>query len=248
MEQTVEQKLKALYQLQSIHSKIDKIRTIRGELPIEVADLEDELAGLQTRITKSKDEINELEDNIVSKKNIIKDSSALIKKYETQLTNVKNNREYEALSKEVEIQGLEIQVAEKRIKEYQWDITQKTQLLEAAETNFGVRKQDLTIKKGELDDIVAETQKEEDELVKKSEKAEKGIEDRLLVAYKRLRGNMLNGLAVVTIERDSCAGCFSTIPPQRQSDIRKRKKITVCEHCGRILVDEGFAEVAVVEA
>lgn len=245
MEHTVEQKLKSLYHLQSIHSTIDKIRTVRGELPMEVADLEDEIAGLQTRINKSKDEINELEDNIVSKKGIIKDAQALIKKYDTQLGNVKNNREYEALSKEVEIQGLEIQVAEKRIKEYQFEITQKTQLLDAAVANIDSKKLDLAAKKEELDGIIAETQKEEDELMKKAEKAEKGIEERLLVAYHKLRSNVRNGLAVVTIERDACAGCYSKIPPQRQSDIRQRKKITVCEHCGRILVDEGFVEESV---
>lgn len=241
MEQTVEQKLKSLYQLQTIHSTIDKIRTVRGELPMEVADLEDEIAGLQTRINKSKDEINELEDNIVSKKGAIKEAQALIKKYDTQLANVKNNREYEALSKEVEIQGLEIQVAEKRIKEYQWEINQKTQLLESAVVNIDSRKADLDAKKQELGSIVAETQKEEDDLLKKAATAEKQIEDRLLGAYSRLRGNVKNGLAVVIIDRDSCAGCYSKIPPQRQSDIRQRKKITVCEHCGRILVDEGFA-------
>lgn len=240
MEQTVEQKLKALYELQSVHSKVDNIRIIRGELPMEVSDLEDEIAGLETRIAKSKEEINEKEDAIVMRKAAMKEAAALIKKYETQQMSVKNNREYEAISKEIEIQGLDIQVSEKRIKEFTFDINNKTTLLEAAIANLEERKTDLRLKKEELESITAETQKEEEALMVKAKKAEAQIEERLLTAYHKLRGNAKNGLAVVTIARDSCAGCFNKIPPQRQADIRQHKKIIVCEHCGRILVDDNF--------
>jgi len=241
MEQTVEQKLKALYELQTIHTKIDKIRQVRGELPMEVADLEDDVAGLETRIQKIKGELDDLEDDIVTRKNLIKDSQSNIKKYETQLNEVKNNREYDAISKEIEIQGLDIQVSEKKIREFGFEIVTKTQVYEKALADLEARKSDLDAKKDELGTITAETQKEENDLTAQAEKATSGIEERLLIAYKRLRGNAKNGLAVVTIQRDSCSGCFNQIPPQRQSDIRQRKKIIVCEHCGRILVDEQMA-------
>ena len=241
MEQTVEQKLKALYELQTIHSQIDKIRQIRGELPMEVADLEDDVAGLETRIQKIKFELDDLEDEIVTRKNVIKEAQANIKKYETQLNEVKNNREYEAISKEVEIQGLDIQVSEKKIREFGFEITTKNQVYEKALADLEDRKKDLDAKKAELGTITSETQKEEEDLVSQAEKAKVNIEDRLLLAYDRLRKNAKNGLAVVTIRRDSCSGCFNQIPPQRQSDIRQRKKIIVCEHCGRILVDEQMA-------
>jgi len=241
MEQTVEQKLKALYELQTIHTKIDKIRQVRGELPMEVADLEDDVEGLETRIQKIKSELDDLEDDIVTRKNLIRDAQANIKKYEGQLNEVKNNREYEAISKEVEIQGLDIQVSEKKIKEFGYEITTKTQIYEKALADLDGRRADLDAKKAELGTITAETEKEENELNSEAEKASKNIEERLLIAYNRLRGNAKNGLAVVTIQRDSCSGCFNQIPPQRQSDIRQRKKIIVCEHCGRILVDEQMA-------
>ncbi|WP_316802427.1 zinc ribbon domain-containing protein [Pedobacter nototheniae] len=245
MEQTVEQKLKALYELQNIHTKIDKIRQVRGELPMEVADLEDDVLGLETRIQKIKGELDDLEDSIVTRKNTIKDAQAAIKRYDTQLKEVKNNREYDALTKEIEIQGLDIQVSEKKIKEHGFEITSKTEIYEAAKAELEGRKKDLDIKKSELDVITAETEKEELDLQKKADKSEPLIEERLLVAYKRLRKNAVNGLAVVTIDRDSCSGCFNQIPPQRQLDIRQRKKIIVCEHCGRILVDEALThEVA----
>ena len=234
MEQTVEQKLRDLYELQTIHTKIDKIRQVRGELPMEVADLEDDVAGLETRIQKIKDDLDDLEDEIVIRKNLIKEAQANIKKYDAQLSEVKNNREYEAISKEIEIQGLDIQVSEKKIKEFGYEITTKTQVYEKALA-------DLEAKNAELGTITAETQKEESELNQQAEKAMKHIEERLLIAYNRLRQNAKNGLAVVTIQRDSCSGCFNQIPPQRQSDIRQRKKIIVCEHCGRILVDEQMA-------
>jgi predicted nucleic acid-binding Zn-ribbon protein len=241
MEQTVEQKLKALYELQTIHTKIDRIRQVRGELPMEVSDLEDEVAGLETRIDKIKSELDDLEDAIVTRKNLIKEAQANIKKYEGQLNEVKNNREYDAISKEIEIQGLDIQVSEKKIKEYGFEIVTKTQIYEKAVADLEGRQNDLDVKKAELDTITAETQKDEQELTGLAEKAKDGIEERLLIAYTRLRQNAKNGLAVVTIQRDSCSGCFNQIPPQRQSDIRQRKKIIVCEHCGRILVDEQMA-------
>ncbi|MDF2432842.1 MAG: uncharacterized protein JWP44_2473, partial [Mucilaginibacter sp.] len=241
MEQTVEQKLKALYELQTIHTKIDKIRQVRGELPMEVADLEDDVAGLETRIQKIKAELDDLEDDIVTRKNLIKDAQANIKKYETQLNEVKNNREYDAISKEIEIQGLDIQVSEKKIREYGFEIATKTAVYEKALADLEARKSDLDAKKAELGTITAETQKEENELTAQAAKATVSIDERLLIAYNRLRQNAKNGLAVVTIQRDSCSGCFNQIPPQRQSDIRQRKKIIVCEHCGRILVDEQMA-------
>ncbi|MCQ6961334.1 zinc ribbon domain-containing protein [Mucilaginibacter aquariorum] len=241
MEQTIEQKLKALYDLQTIHTKIDKIRQVRGELPMEVADLEDDVAGLETRIQKIKNELDDLEDEIVTRKNLIKDSQANIKKYETQLNEVKNNREYDAISKEIEIQGLDIQVSEKKIREFGFEIASKTSIYEKALADLEARRSDLDAKKDELGTITAETEKEENELTGQAEKATANIDERLLIAYNRLRKNAKNGLAVVTIQRDSCSGCFNQIPPQRQSDIRQRKKIIVCEHCGRILVDELMA-------
>jgi len=241
MEQSIEEKLKALFQLQTLHTQIDKIRQIRGELPMEVADLEDEVAGLETRIQKIKSDLDELEDAIVTRKNLIKEALAATKKYEAQLNEVKNNREYDAISKEIEIQGLEIQVSEKKIKEYSFEIQNKTEVYENALANITERKKDLELKKAELDIITAETQKEEAAILVNAHEAEKHIDERLLIAYTRLRSNAKNGLAVVTIQRDSCSGCFNQIPPQRQLDIRQRKRIIVCEHCGRILVDEGFA-------
>ena len=241
MEQSVEEKLKALFELQTLHTQIDKIRQTRGELPMEVADLEDEVAGLETRIQKIKADLDELEDSIVTRKNLIKEALAATKKYETQLNDVKNNREYDAISKEIEIQGLEIQVSEKKIKEYSFEIQNKTEVYENALANITERKKDLELKKAELDTITAETEKDEAGILVKAHDAEKHIDERLLIAYNRLRSNAKNGLAVVTIQRDSCSGCFNQIPPQRQLDIRQRKRIIVCEHCGRILVDEGFA-------
>jgi uncharacterized protein len=241
MEQTVEQKLKALYELQTIHTKIDRIRQVRGELPMEVADLEDDVAGLETRIQKIKNELDDLEDDIVTRKNLIKEAQANIKRYEAQLNDVKNNREYDAISKEVEIQGLDIQVSEKKIREYGFEITSKTQIYDKAVAELEGRKADLEAKRAELNTIAAETEKEEAELNEQAETAKHNIEERLLTAYTRLRHNAKNGLAVVTIQRDSCSGCFNQIPPQRQADIRQRKKIIVCEHCGLILVDEQMA-------
>ncbi|MFD1769263.1 zinc ribbon domain-containing protein [Sphingobacterium suaedae] len=240
MEQTVEQKLKALWALQSVHTKIDKIRQVRGELPIEVADLEDEIAGLDTRIEKIRTDLDDLEDTIVKRKNMIKDAQAAIKKYEGQLNEVKNNREYDAISKEIEIQGLEIQVCEKRIREAEFEIKNKTELYDSTQKNLEFSKGELDVKKQELETITAETQKEEDTLLERASAAETHIEDRLIKVYTKLRGSFRNGLAVVSIERDSCSGCYNKIPPQLQSEIRQRKKIIICEHCGRIIVDEGI--------
>jgi predicted nucleic acid-binding Zn-ribbon protein len=241
MEQTVEQKLQALWSLQAIHSKIDKIRQVRGELPIEVADLEDEIAGLETRLEKIRVDLDDLEDSIVKRKNMIKDAQAAIKKYEGQLNEVKNNREYDAISKEIEIQGLEIQVCEKRIKEAEFEIKNKTEGYDKSQGNLDYAKGELEIKKQELDTISSETQIEEETLLKKAETASQNNEERLLKVYNKLRGSYRNGLAVVSIERDSCSGCHNKIPPQLQSEIRQRKKLIICEHCGRILVDEEIA-------
>jgi hypothetical protein len=240
-ENTVEEKLKALYALQLIDSTIDKIRTIRGELPLEVQDLEDEIVGLETRIGKLTEELENMEKEIVDRKNTIKDCTALIKKYETQQMNVRNNREFDSLSKEMEFQTLEIQLAEKKIKEAQANIEAKKEIIEESNNRLADRKADLEHKQKELEEITQETQKDETDLMKRSEKAEKIIEERLLTAYKRIRENAVNGLAVVTVERDSCGGCFNKIPPQRQMDIKNHKKIIVCEHCGRILVDPEMA-------
>jgi predicted nucleic acid-binding Zn-ribbon protein len=234
---SVEGKLKNLYQLQLIDSKIDRLRTIRGELPLEVSDLEDTVAGLETRLKNVTEEVSELENSLTEKKQAIKDFQSNIKKYEAQQGKVRNNREYDAITKEVEFQNLEIQLAEKRIKEAKAGIAVKSELLEKSTIEFEERSKDLKAKKSELDEIIAETEKEEKELIKDSEKAAANIEDRLLNAYKRIRKNSRNGLAVVAVERDACGGCYNKIPPQRQLDIRLNKKIIVCEHCGRILVD-----------
>lgn len=242
-DRTVENKLRALYELQLIDSQIDKIRIIRGELPMEVRDLEDEVAGLETRIANFQHDLDSLEKQITDKKQLIKDSQAATKKYETQQMNVKNNREYESLTKEIEFQGLEIQLAEKRIKEYSSDIVSKKLLIENAQNALDERQKDLELKKNELDNIVAETQKEEEQLIKKSQASSAIIDERLLSAYSRVRKSARNGLAVVTVQRDACGGCFNIIPPQRQLDIRQHKKVIVCEHCGRILVDEMLTEL-----
>jgi uncharacterized protein len=237
VEATVEEKLKALFLLQMVDSKIDKIHTVRGELPLEVRDLEDTIVGLETRVNNLAEELQALETNVGERKVTIKDAQALIKKYESQQDKVRNNREYDAITKELEFQNLEIQLAEKRIKENSYSLLTKSEVLDTAKTELEERKSQLAAKQKELDEIVSETQKEEDALRKESDKASTIIEDRLLGAYKRVRSNSKNGLAVVAVERDACGGCFNKIPPQRQLDIRTNKKIIVCEHCGRILVD-----------
>jgi len=239
-EVTVAEKLDALYQLQKIDSEIDRIRTVRGELPLEVQDLEDELLGLETRLNKIQDEVREIEQDILDRKNATKDAEVAIAKYKEQQNNVRNNREYESLEKEIEFQGLEIKLHDKRSKEAKFNLTNKSEVLEQTKAKFELRKADLDSKKAELDEIIAETQKEEDALQVKSDAAKKNIEERLLTAYTRLRTNAKNGLAVVPVDRDSCGGCFNKIPPQRQLDIQSKRKIIVCEHCGRVLVPSEF--------
>jgi predicted nucleic acid-binding Zn-ribbon protein len=237
-EYSIEEKLNALYHLQKVHSGIDKIKILRGELPLEVQDLEDEIAGLETRIQNYQDEIKTLDTSIHNKKGEIVTSNELIKKYSEQQNNVRNNREYDSLSKEVEFQKLEIELSEKRIREFTIQANEKKVSIDQAKKTLEERKGDLNNKKKELEDIISDTQKEEEGLLGKAGEIEHKIEPRLLNAYKRIRGNARNGLAVVTVERDACGGCFNKIPPQRQLDIKSRKKIIVCEYCGRILVDD----------
>ncbi len=237
-----EQRLIALYSLQLIDSQVDRIKIVRGELPLEVEDLEDEIAGLETRIDKFVQETQELKKLIADKNGVIQDSQALIKKYEEQQMNVRNNREYDSLSKELEFQTLEIQLAEKRIREYTVELDSKSISIEEANKKLTERSADLEVKKSELNDIVKETQMEEDELIAKSKRIEEKIDGRLLTAYKRIRNNARNGLSVVPIERDACGGCFNKIPPQHQLEIKMHKKIIVCEYCGRILIDAELAE------
>jgi len=237
-ELTIEEKLRALYSLQLVDSEIDKIRILRGELPLEVQDLEDEVAGLETRITNLKGEVSELEKSVVGKTNEITASQALIKKYEEQQNNVRNNREYDSLSKEIEFQTLEIELCNKKIREFTAQTADKKEMMGEAQTMLEERKRDLESKKSELDEITHDTQKEEEQLNVKSVELQTRIEERLLMAYKRIRSNARNGLAVVPVKRDACGGCFNQIPPQRQLDIKSRKKIIVCEYCGRILVDD----------
>lgn len=242
VEAAVRKKLVSLYTLQLIDAQVDKIKNIRGELPLEVQDLEDEIAGLETRISKFNQEISDLQMDISNKQNSIKESHELVKKYEAQQMNVRNNREYDSLSKEIEYQSLEIQLADKKIAEFEASIQSKKEMLEISTNELTERKSDLDRKNSELKDIIEETQKEEDLLREKSVQQENNIDERLLTAYKRIRENARNGLSVVPVERDACGGCFNKIPPQRQLDIRLNKKIIVCEYCGRILVDPEIVE------
>ncbi len=237
LEVSIEEKLLALNNLQTVDSKIDRIKTLRGELPLEVQDLEDEIAGLETRINKFEEESKTFEKAISTKKTEIKQADILIKKYTEQQNNVRNNREYDSLTKEIEFQQLEIQLCEKRIKEYTIQMNEKKDEISKARVGFDERKKDLVLKVNELKGITEETQKEEDELLKKSVQLEKVIDPRLLSAYKRIRINARNGLAVVGVERNACGGCFNKVPPQRQLEIKTRKKIIVCEYCGRIIID-----------
>jgi len=238
VEISVEDRLRALFSLQLVDSEIDKIKTLRGELPLEVQDLEDEIAGLETRLGNLKEEVATLEKAVSGKHNEITAAEALIKKYDDQQKNVRNNREYDSLSKEIEFQTLEVELCNKKIREFMIQIDDKKVVIGESETLLNDRSVDLDNKKAELDEIILDTQKEEEALLKKSEKTQKIIEDRLLTAYKRIRSNARNGLAVVPVKRDACGGCFNQIPPQRQLDIKSRKKIIVCEFCGRILVDD----------
>lgn len=241
---SIERKLIALYNLQQIDSQIDRIRIVRGELPLEVEDLEDEVIGLETRITNFEQDIDALKRQVTEKEVLIKDSKSLIEKYQSQQNNVRNNREFESLNKEIEYQGLEIALAEKHIREFNTSLTLKKEEIERAKLELEERRSDLQVKKNELADIVSETEKEEENLVVQSQENQKVIEERLLNAYSRIRNNARNGLAVVMVERDACGGCFSKIPPQRQLDIKMHKKIIVCEYCGRILVDPAIVDAA----
>jgi predicted nucleic acid-binding Zn-ribbon protein len=240
-ETTVEEKLRALFDLQLIDSRIDDIRNVRGELPLEVEDLEDEVAGMNTRLEKLKTDLGTIEESIKDKKNLIEEAKTLIKKYSAQQDNVRNNREYNSLSKEVEFQELEIQLAEKHIKELKAQIELKNQVIEETNDRVIARQEHLDHKQGELNEILSETEKEEKLLIKESGSFEKKIEDRLVTAYKRIRLNVKNGLAVVAVERGAAGGSFFTIPPQVQMEIASRKKIITDEHSGRILVDPELA-------
>tara|TARA_Y100001978_G_C23696613_1_gene437957 strand:+ start:2514 stop:3299 length:786 start_codon:yes stop_codon:yes gene_type:complete len=237
-----EETLRALYNLQYIDSRIDRMREVRGELPMEVKDLEDEMEGLNRRVEKIEEEMAEVNHLILEKKNIIEESKSTIKKYEEQQKNVRNNREFDSLNKEIEYQELEAQLAEKRIKENLLKIDSKKEILQEVKDQFSSKEEALDAKKKELKEIVAETEKEEKILLEESEKASKSIDDRLLRAYKRIRGASKNGLAVVPVERGASGGSFIKIPPQIQLDIAARKKIIVDEHSGRILVDAELAE------
>jgi len=239
---TIAKKLLSLYNLQQICSQIDKIRVVRGELPDEVRDLEDALEGMKTRIEKHKEELDELNQKIVAQDVKMKEALTLIKRYEDQQNNVRNNREYDSLSKEIDYQRLEIQVAEKHKAKFSTDVIAKTESISEFEENRKEMDDILTQKKNELTDIIAETEKEEQELIEKAEQLKKNVDHRLLNAFERIRNNARNGLAIVLIERDACGGCFSTIPPQRQLDIRLHKKIIVCEACGRIFIDKQLVE------
>jgi predicted nucleic acid-binding Zn-ribbon protein len=238
---SVEEKLRALFDLQLVDSEIDKIKTLRGELPLEVQDLEDEIAGLNTRIAHMQEDIRGFETSITGKKSDIEASKGLIERYQSQQENVRNNREYENLSKEIEFQSLEIELCEKKIREFTAAVKQRKEDLEKAQELINDRSEDLAQKKSELDEIISETKQEEEKLREKAKQIEEKIEERLLNAFKRIRKNARNGLAVVAVERDACGGCFNKIPPQRQLDIRLRKKIIVCEYCGRILIDQEMA-------
>jgi uncharacterized protein len=234
---SVEEKLSSLVSLQKVESKIDEVQVLKGELPMEVSDLEDEITGLHARQTRIEEEINGIQEFINQKKEAIKEAEALIKKYEKQTENVKNSREFEAVNKEIEMQQLEMKLAEKHIKDANEEIAEKVVVLDKAKKNLAAKEGVLSTKKSELEKIIAATEKEEKHFNKLSSEAREKVEPRLLHSYDRIRTNYRNGLSVVPVERDACGGCFNAIPPQRQSEIKQRKKIIVCENCGRILVD-----------
>ena len=232
---SVENQLRALHQLQVIDSKIDNIRIVRGELPLEISDLQDTIAGLNLRLDKIQSDIDDINDNIVGNKNTISLAVAAVEKYEEQLKNIKNNREYTSLTKEVEYQNLEIELANKKKNQNDASILHKTEILNSCKDEINEKEEELKIKTDQLNEIIAETEKEEKSLLQESKKAEKVINERLLAQYKRIRSKVPNGLAVVSVERSSCSGY--QIPPQMLLDIKMHKKVTSCEHCGRILVD-----------
>jgi predicted nucleic acid-binding Zn-ribbon protein len=236
-EYSVQEKLTGLVTLQKIDSKLDELKVLKGELPMEVADLEDEIQGLHARQTRIEEEINGMTEFIEQKKEAIKESGALVKKYEKQSGNVKNNREFEAINKEMEMQQLEVKLAEKHIKDATDEISEKAVLLEKAKKTIGAKEGILNTKKEELEKIIASTEKEEKHFNKMAAEAKESVDPRLLTSYTKIRHSYRNGLAVVQVERDACGGCFYAIPPQKQSEIRQHKKIMVCENCGRVLVD-----------
>ena len=234
---SVEDRLRALHQLQIIDSQVDKIRIVRGELPVEIEDLEDLIVGLKTRLEKLTNELDEVNTGLSAKQNSILDAAELVKKYEKQLKNIKNNREFSSLTKELEYKNLEIELNEKHVNDLQAKILHKKEIIEESNLQIKDREEELKVKNTALEAIVKETEKEEKSLMKKSDKAQKVIEERLLNSYRRIRSSVKNGLAVVSVSRDACGGCFNQVPPQRQLDIQMHKKVIVCEHCGRILVD-----------
>lgn len=238
---SVEEKLTALVTLQKIESKLDETHILKGELPMEVADLEDEITGLHARQTRIEEEINGVTEFIQQRREAIKESEALEKKYEKQSANVKNNREFEAINKEIEMQQLEVKLAEKHIKDATEEIAEKAVLLEKAKKNIATKEAILATKKSELEKIISATEKEEKHFLKLAEAARADVDPRLLVSYEKIRKSYRNGLAVVPVERDACGGCFYYIPPQKQSEIKQHKKVMICENCGRILVDEELA-------
>ena len=242
---SVEEKLKTLFQLQTALSSIDEKRALRGELPLEVQDLEDEIEGLNTRVEKIQNEISEFQKAIVQKKGEIVTAEASVNRYKSQLDEVKNNREFDTLSKEIEYQSLEIELCNKKIREAENRIQEKNDELATCNVTIQERQEDLDIKKGELDEIIAETRAEEDKLKEKVKDLESKIEPRLLTSFKRIRKNARNGLGIVYVQRDACGGCFNKIPPQRQLDIKMHKKIIVCEYCGRIMIDPELAGVKI---
>lgn len=236
-EYSVQEKLTGLVTLQKIDSKLDELKVLKGELPMEVADLEDEIQGLHARQTRIEEEINGITEFIEQKKELIKESGGLVKKYEKQSNNVKNNREFEAINKEIEMQQLEVKLAEKHIKDATDEIAEKAVALEKAKKTIGAKEGILNTKKEELEKIIASTEKEEKHFNKMAAEAKDSVDPRLLTSYSKIRHSYRNGLAVVQVERDACGGCFYAIPPQKQSEIRQHKKIMVCENCGRVLVD-----------
>ena len=243
---SVEEKLKTLYQLQTTLSAIDEKRALRGELPLEVQDLEDEIAGLNTRVEKIKAEIEDFQQAVSQKKTEITEAQASVERYKKQLDDVKNNREYDTLTKEIEFQSLEIELCNKKIREAATKIDERQHDLKHAEELIDDRKQALEEKKNELDEIIDETRAEEERLKEKAKDLEVKIEPRLLTSFKRIRKNARNGLGIVYVQRDACGGCFNKIPPQRQLDIKMHKKIIVCEYCGRIMIDPELAGVKTV--
>lgn len=247
MELTIAQKLDALLKLQSLDSQLDELIKIRGGLPEEVRDLEDDIAGFETRIGKFQAEIKTLEEEVERNRVGKKDAEKLITKYKDQQMNVRNNREFDAISKEIELQSLEIELVEKRANEAQFRVRGKEEEIKTTQAALNERKEDLKAKKQELDQITSESQEEEKEIIRQRDEQAKTIESRLLNSYNKIRGNALNGLAVVMVKRGACGGCFNVVPPQRQADIKDKKKIIVCEHCGRIFADvEGVPEPATV--